>query len=115
MSRMTDRDRVLRALEELMADPAQASILSREDATALLVELARVGKALELRALSPVEFPAPATDDRALTAEEVAERLGLSVEWVYRHKSKLGGRRLSHRVVRFPESAVVRYLNGKKS
>lgn len=53
---------------------------------------------------------AAAGPERVLTAEQVAERLGVSARWVYAHADKLGVKRLSRRCVRFPESAITRRL-----
>lgn len=58
--------------------------------------------------------PAPLAAERWLTAEEVAERLGVSVRWCYDHADQLGGKRLSRRCLRFPESAVRRYLERRR-
>ena len=48
---------------------------------------------------------------RYLTVEEVAERLGVSVSWVYRHKDLLGGVRLGDRLWRFPEQELTARLS----
>jgi excisionase family DNA binding protein len=45
-----------------------------------------------------------------LTVEEVAEALGVSVSWVYKHKDLLGGVRLGKRLWRFPEQELRRLL-----
>jgi excisionase family DNA binding protein len=47
---------------------------------------------------------------RYLTVEEVAEALGVSASWVYKHKGLLGGVRLGKRLWRFPEPEVTRLL-----
>src|SRR5215218_9074902 len=54
------------------------------------------------------QLPTPA--ERMLTAEEVAPLLGTTVRWVYNHVDQLGGRRLSPRCLRFPESAIRRRM-----
>jgi Helix-turn-helix domain len=51
--------------------------------------------------------PAP---ERLLTPAEVAERLGVSLRFVYAHRDQLGGRALSRRALRFPEAALARAL-----
>ena len=67
----------------------------------------------ELRPLANGEAPAPpAGPEQGLTAVQVAERLGVSTRWVYKHADRLGGKRLSPGVVRFPESAIARRLKG---
>ena len=52
--------------------------------------------------------------DRLLPADDVATLLGTSVRWVYDHQAQLGGRRLSRRCLRFPESAVRRYVERRQ-
>ena len=47
--------------------------------------------------------PRRAPMSRYLTVEEVAEALGVSASWVYKHKDMLGGVRLGKRLWRFPE------------
>jgi excisionase family DNA binding protein len=45
-----------------------------------------------------------------MTVEEVAEALGVSASWVYKHKELLGGVRLGKRLWRFPEQALTALL-----
>ena len=47
---------------------------------------------------------------RYLTVEEVAEALGVSTSWVYKHKDLLGGVRLGKRLWRFPEQDLATLL-----
>jgi excisionase family DNA binding protein len=47
---------------------------------------------------------------RYLSVEEVAEALGVSASWVYKHKDMLGGVRLGKRLWRFPEQALTTLL-----
>ncbi len=78
----------------------------------LLGELTRAQAHAYLRMRPPAGNGEPKTAralDRYLTAGEVAERLGLSDDWVYRHSDELGAVKLGG-AVRFPERAVVRYL-----
>jgi hypothetical protein len=41
-----------------------------------------------------------------LTAQQVADRLQVSVSWVYKHKYLLGGIRVGGRMWRFPEEGL---------
>lgn len=65
--------------------------------------------------------PEPERGDRSdetdplLTADEVAERLGASRPWVYRHAADLGAIRLTRKKLRFPQSEVDRYLRRRRS
>jgi excisionase family DNA binding protein len=45
-----------------------------------------------------------------LTAQQVAERLQVSVSWVYKHKHLLGGIRVGERMWRFPEQQLNAHL-----
>ena len=47
---------------------------------------------------------------RYLTVEEVAEALGVSASWVYKHTDLLGGVRLGKRLWRFPEPDLTTLL-----
>jgi len=47
---------------------------------------------------------------RYLTVEEVAQALGVSASWVYKHKELLGGVRLGKRLWRFPEPDLTTLL-----
>ena len=47
---------------------------------------------------------------RYLTVEEVAERLKVSVSWVYKHKHLLGAVRLGERLWRFSEHELTARL-----
>ena len=47
---------------------------------------------------------------RYLTVEEVAEALGVSASWVYKHTELLGGVRLGKRLWRFPEQDLATRL-----
>jgi hypothetical protein len=76
---------------------------------------------LELLSSSPAPAPPDVLTERMLTAEEVAELLnipktekGKAPRWVYNHADQLGGKRLSRRCLRFPESAVRRYLERRR-
>ena len=45
-----------------------------------------------------------------LTASQVAQRLQVSVSWVYKHKHLLGGVRVGERMWRFPEERLHAHL-----
>jgi excisionase family DNA binding protein len=47
---------------------------------------------------------------RYLTVEEVAEALGVSANWVYKHTDLLGGVRLGKRLWRFSEQDLTTLL-----
>ena len=104
-------------LRELLDDPRRAGQLSAVEAARLLVELATLQAAIAARfGAAPVNVaPVASTSegDRLLTAEEVAERLQRSVDWVYRQaKHWPFTRRLTRRTVRFSEVGLHRFLIG---
>src|SRR5690242_3645029 len=110
---MTDRALLL---AELLADPGKAALVTREEALALAVDLARVAKALELRALSPA---APASNgngktsehgDRLLDVHEAAKRLGLTERELYRRPRLPFRVKLGEGTLRFSERGIERYL-----
>ncbi len=80
-------------------------------------ELARAQAVASVRLHENGTAPAPPTNrlGRHLTADEVAELLGMSAKWCYDHADELGAVRLSARAVRFPESAVRRYIAARTS
>ena len=83
----------------------------------ILAELARAEAVASVRLHENGVAPAPPTNKlgRHLTADEVAERLGVSTKWCYDHAADLGAVRLSGRAVRFPERAVRRYITARTS
>jgi predicted DNA-binding transcriptional regulator AlpA len=102
-----DRDRLSRIVEECPPDALPD----------LLGELARAQAVASVRLHENGTAPAPPTNKlgRHLTADEVAELLGMSAKWCYDHADELGAVRLSARAVRFPESAVRRYITARTS
>src|SRR5688572_8438368 len=73
---------------------------------------------LDAPALQPSARPASngaaaAPDEQLLTVREVAERFGLTSDWLYRHWRAVGGVKLGRKVLRFPASAVREYIATK--
>ncbi|HLK13155.1 MAG TPA: helix-turn-helix domain-containing protein [Candidatus Binatia bacterium] len=68
--------------------------------------------ALALRAASRMAAPSilSVTGDRMLTVEEAAARIGMSKDWLYRHKAKLPFARRIGRKVLFDEAGLTRWL-----
>jgi len=53
--------------------------------------------------------------DRLLTAEEAAEMLSMSPDWLYRNAKKLPfTRRLGHKMLRFSQRGIVKWLESRK-
>jgi excisionase family DNA binding protein len=54
-------------------------------------------------------------DDRLLTIDQVAQRLSVSRDWVYRNGKKLGfTRKLGPKMARFSESGLQKWLKAKE-
>jgi excisionase family DNA binding protein len=54
-------------------------------------------------------------EDRLLTIDQVAQRLSVSREWVYRNGKRLGfTRKLGPKMVRFSESGLQKWLKAKE-
>ena len=49
-----------------------------------------------------------------LTIQEVADRFGLTTDWLYRHWKSVGGVKLGRKMLRFPASALPRYLASRR-
>ena len=87
----------LRAIAEALPQGALVTVtVPREALLSLLGE----------EASSPAAADAP----RLLDVEEVAARLGVKKQFVYRHQQSLGAVRLGGRAIRFPERGVEKYL-----
>ena len=55
-------------------------------------------------------------EDRLLDAEEAAETLCVSVEWLYRNAKRLPfTRKLGHKMLRFSSVGIQKYLAARKS
>jgi predicted DNA-binding transcriptional regulator AlpA len=107
------------SLDALIADPSRATQVPREEAIALLVQLAALQVTL-LTAASRLptlvhrepERPEP---DRMLDVEEAAAMLGVTKRWLYRHAATLPfARKLSRKVLRFSRAGLVRHLGTKR-
>ena len=91
-----------------LSGPAELEGLSRAEAAAMLVELAGLQAALAGRLSAPSPQPTTRRDaaesDRLLTVSQVAERLGVTPRWLYRHAKDLPfARRLTRKTLRFSE------------
>jgi hypothetical protein len=57
---------------------------------------------------------AGAPDESLLTVQQVAGRFGVTEDWLYRHWKAVGGVKLGRKVLRFPASALPRYLAARR-
>jgi predicted DNA-binding transcriptional regulator AlpA len=74
---------------------------------------------LELLAAPAAPTPASANGaatpaEQLLTVQQVADRFGLTPDWLYRHWKTVGGVKLGRKVLRFPASALSRYLAAQR-
>jgi predicted DNA-binding transcriptional regulator AlpA len=83
---------------------------------ALLSQVAALQSALAARLLSvQVHRQSVSAEDRLLTVEEAASRLGTSEDWLYRHAPKLPFTvRLAPRQLRFSSQGIAKYLHGRQ-
>ena len=81
---------------------------------AFLSQVAALQSALAARLLSVQEHhQSRSAEDRLLTVEEAASRLGTSEDWLYRHAPKLPFTvRLAPRQLRFSSQGIATYLQG---
>lgn len=111
----------MRDLRDLVNDPRRVDELTPDEATSALVELATLQAAVATRLRTAPEsavaelLPSPEID-RLLTAEDVANRFGRSVAWVYRQAKHWNfTRRVTRRTVRFSEAGLQRFLSHRRA
>ena len=108
------------SLDSLLADPSRATQVPREEAVALLVELATLQVALLTAASRPStvvhrEAERP-EQDRMLDVGEAAGMLGVTKRWVYRHGKQLPFTRpISRKIVRYSKVGIQRWLASRRA
>ena len=107
------------SLDALLAEPWRATHVPREEALALLMQLATLQVVLVTvvnHKPSVVQRePERPEQDRMLDVEEAAAMLGVTRKWIYRHfKSLPFARKLSPKVLRFSRLGLVRHLATKR-
>ncbi len=105
-------------LDELAASPERVRDLSSVEAADLLLRVVGLQTVLLARALAgQTNGPAPDTpaEDRLLSPEEAARRLGVTLRWLYRHAKHLPfTRRLSRKALRFSAEGLEKYLRQRQ-
>jgi len=83
---------------------------------AFLSQVAALQSALTARLLSVQDHHQPgSSEDRLLTVEEAASRLGTSEDWLYRHAAKVPFTvRLAPRHLRFSSQGITTYLERRQ-
>ncbi len=109
-------DRLSAALRDL---EAVAGNVDAEAFANLSAGLERVRCIAQLRVVAlsrpPAEIVPSVRPDRLLKAEELAERLAVPLDWVYRHQRQLPFRvRVGSRLVRFSESGFQRWVRTRE-
>jgi predicted DNA-binding transcriptional regulator AlpA len=93
-------------LDELASEPARAASLSAEARSRLLVQIAAILTVLG----TPLPESSPQVNDRLLKVDEAGARLGVSVDFMYRHAAKLPFAVRQGRSLRFSEQGIERYI-----
>ena len=104
-------------LATLAADPERVADVSPEALPHLIGEVetlkARLWARLQAAQVAPAAPPQPARNggpDRLLTAQEAADRLGVSKRWMYRKADELPfTRRIGEGTLRFSERGLERW------
>lgn len=102
-------------LVALLKDQNRIAELPHGEAALALVRLTEIQLAItaHLTSLSPHQArPVKAeSEDRLLTPAAAAERLGVSLRWLYRQSGRLPfTRRLTRKTLRFSEAGLRKYL-----
>lgn len=98
----------LSSLADLLDHPEHAHDLPPKIARDLLPRIIGLHVAVLTRAL--VNGHDANSEDRLLTVDEAAARLGQSKDWLYRHATKLPFTRRVGRQVRFSSQGLERYI-----
>lgn len=108
---MTDPRPHLLALAQAL--PAGAAVSVPREWLLKLLETPPQPDPLQTSA-TPARAPAEA-EDRLLTIDEAAERLGVTKDWIYHHSKKLPfAVRLGRKVLRFSAVKLERYIEARR-
>ncbi len=106
------------ALADVCAEPGRAAHVRREHIPALLGNLEQIKAALWSRLMAPGGDRTPVADtveDKLLTVEEAAEKLSVTVDWLYRHAARLPFTvRPGPRQLRFSLRGIERYIRQRQ-
>jgi predicted DNA-binding transcriptional regulator AlpA len=102
-------------LDQLLPSPSAIARLSPEEAALALERLSRLQVVLvarlSARSLAPETPESRSPEDRLLTPQEAAQRLGVNVRWLYRHANTFPfTRRLTRRTLRFNEAGLAKFV-----
>ncbi len=108
----------LPSLDALAATPEKAATLCLEAARALLARCTVAHGVLVARLLdgpkNGANAPQEATEDRLLTVDQAASRLGVSPDWLYRRAATLPFTVRLGRALRFSPDGLDRYIRQRQ-
>ncbi len=90
--------------------PGSSVSLSRDW---LLAELEATPAAQAVPALASANGGG-SSDEQLLTVQQVAERFGLTPDWLYRHWKTVGGVKLGRKVLRFTAPGIASYVAAQR-
>lgn len=110
------------SVASLLANPSRAAEIPMHQIPAVVAELTSEQAALMAilgmltpRLLVPQSLPIGEACDRLLTADEVAEALGVTRRWVQRRARRLPfARQLSEHAVRYSECGLRRWVENRR-
>ncbi|MFH1763311.1 MAG: helix-turn-helix domain-containing protein [Gemmatimonadota bacterium] len=111
----------LQRLAWLIADPDQMDMIPLDEIPEIIGVLESVRVRLERRFMAPslphqVEPEVSRAPDRQLTAQEAADRAGVTRKWIYNHAESLPFvKKLAPRTYRISERGLKRWLERKAS
>lgn len=104
-------------LSTLLADPTRTENIPHSNLPAILGQVEQLRATLWSQLVRPpereIERPDPpkVKQNQLLTADEAAERLGVTRNWMYRRADSLPfTRRIGKRTLRFSETGIERWL-----
>jgi predicted DNA-binding transcriptional regulator AlpA len=97
-----------------VADPGRALGLSSDERARLIVQAAAVLAALGAGLTPRPDEPQPEPTDKLLTAEQAAQRTGLTIQQLRSRKLPFK-RKLGHRTIRYSERGLERWLRRSAS
>jgi predicted DNA-binding transcriptional regulator AlpA len=112
--RKDDEDTASRRLLDLVRHPERVADLTTTDSASVLCHIASLLAALSARLGHSAASQRAKSDDRLLTVDEVAQRLSISSQAVYRRASSFPFTVHVGRYLRFSERGLVEYLESRR-
>jgi predicted DNA-binding transcriptional regulator AlpA len=112
--RKDDEDTASRRLLDLVRHPERLADLTTADSASVLCHIASLLAALSARLGHSAASQRAKSDDRLLTVDEVAQRLSISSQAVYRRASSFPFTVHVGRYLRFSERGLEEYLESRR-